>query len=293
MPTYILYLLLLFSVSSETAKNIFTNYFGKNHFKSDSDSFLFNVVSGIGATLFFVVVTGNFEISSYSFRMAVIFALLSAGANYFTLMAMAKGPMAVASLVVYVGGMVPPIIFGVFCYHQAVKITQIIGFVLMIVSLVLCVNLKKDKRMSVKWLFYAVTSFLCWGFIGVCQQIHQESKYAYELNEFMLWSFIIMTILFAALYLCVKNKDRQISTYAFKSKTSFLVIGVGVLIGIVYMLNLYLVGVLPAIVMFPAGNGGVTLLSALSAIIFFKEKTDAKQITGIVIGIISICLLGI
>lgn len=289
----ILYLLLLISVSSETAKNIFTNYFGKNLFKSDSDSFLFNTVSGIGATLFFIVVTRSFEISPYSLRMAVIFALLSAGANYFTLMSMATGPMAATSLVVYVGGMVPPIIFGVFYYHQAVKITQFIGFLFMIVSLVLCVNLKKDKRMSVKWLLYAVASFLCWGFIGICQQIHQESKYAYELNEFMLWSFIIMTVLFGIIYLCIRNKDRKISGYSIKSKSSFLVIGVGLLIGIVYMLNLYLVGVLPAIVMFPAGNGGVTLLSALSAIVFFKEKTDAKQIIGIITGIISICLLGI
>ena len=90
-----------------------------------------------------------------------------------------------------------------------------------------------------------------------------------------------------------KEKDRQTSGYAINSKTSFLVVGVGVLIGLVYMINLYLAGALPAIVFFPAGNGGVMLLSSLSAILFFKEKTDAKQITGIIAGVISICLLGI
>lgn len=288
-----LYLLLCISIIAETLKNICNNHFGKNILQTTADSILFNAVSSVGAFLFLLFSAGTLRISGYSLAMAVIYAFITAAANYFTLMAVATGPMAISSLFVYMGGMIIPTVFGVFYYQQPVSIFQLIGCIFMILSLILTISLKDDSRMTLKWLLFASGSFLMWGLNGICQQIHQNSAYAHELNSFLLYAILFTILLFGLIYICIKKKDRPASKYCIKSKASLYVITAGILIGLVYQINLYLSGKLPSIIFFPLVNGGVMLLSALAAILLFREKTDRKQKWGIAVGIAAICLLGI
>lgn len=287
------YFLLFLSVAFETLKNGCTNYFGKNVFVSTKDTILFNIVSGIGACCFFAVSADIFEISWFSLYMALIFSVITALANYFTLMSFATGPMSAATLLMYIGGMIIPAVFGITFYKQAVTAFQAIGCVLMIVSLFLSINLKKDKSMSIKWLLYAMGTFVSWGLVGICQQIHQNSHYAFEIDEFLFWTFVITTLIFAVMYFAVKNKDNESDGYAIKNKISFLVLLIGLLIAVVYKINLYLSGVLPSIVFYPIVNGGVLVLSALVALVIFKETLSIRQKAGIIIGVAAVCLLGI
>ena len=147
--------------------------------------------------------------------------------------------------------------------------------------------------MTVKWLVYSGLSFVFWGLVGICQQVHQNSDYAGEINEFLFWSFVMMTILFGVLYFVLGNKEKECDGYALKSKASLLVMISGVLIGVVYKINLYLAGVMDGVVFFPIVNGGVLLLSSLCAMIFFREKLNLKQKIGMLIGVASVCILGI
>ena len=57
-------------------------------------------------------------------------------------------------------------------------------------------------------------------------------------------------------------------------------------------LNLYLSGVLPGILFFPLVNGGVILLSILASRVLFHEKMTPKQVLGVVLGVLSIFLIG-
>lgn len=287
------YILLTISIIFETLKNGYVNYFGKNLFVTMKDTLLFNVVSGIGAIIFFVFSADVFAVSGYSLAMAAIFSVISAGANYFSLMAFATGPMSASTLLVYMGSMVIPAAFGTLCYNQEITPLRILGLVLMIASLVLSLDFKKDKTMSVKWLVYSGLSFAFWGLVGICQQVHQNSDYAGEINEFLFWSFVMMTILFCVLYFVLGNKEKERDGYALKSKASLLVMISGVLIGVVYKINLYLAGVMDGVVFFPIVNGGVLLLSSLCAMIFFREKLNTKQKIGMLIGVASVCILGI
>lgn len=287
------YILLTISIIFETLKNGYVNYFGKNLFVTDKDTLLFNVVSGIGAIIFFVFSADVFAVSGYSLAMAAIFSVISAGANYFSLMSFATGPMSASTLLVYMGSMVIPAVFGTICYNQEVTLLRVIGLVFMIASLVLSLDLKKDKTMTIRWLVYSGLSFVFWGLVGICQQVHQNSDYAGEINEFLFWSFVMMTALFVVLYFVMGNKETKKDGYALKSKASVLVMISGVLIAVVYKINLYLSGVMPGMVFFPIVNGGVLLLSSLCAMIFFKEKLNTKQKIGVLIGVASVCILGI
>ncbi len=288
-----LYFLLFISVFTETLKNICNNFFGKNILKSTADSLLFNIVGGVGATIFFLFTTSNFSISGFSLILAIIFALITAAANYFSLMAVATGPMSASTLFVYMG-MIIPIIFGVTYYKQPVSVCQAVGCILMIVSLFLCIKIKKSSKTSLKWFLFAFSSFIAWGLVGICQQIHQKSPYAHELDSFLLWTFIFLTLFFILIYTGVRRKTQKSDCgYTLTNKITLFVISSGIIIGVVNKINLYLAGQLPGILFFPVVNGGVLLLSELAAITLFKEKATPRQLIGIVIGIISVCLLGI
>jgi len=283
------YLLLFVSVFTDALRNAFNNYFSKDLMKTTADSMLFNTVVGVGAVIFFICSGAKWQISAYSLLMAAGFAAVTALAQFMSLAAMATGPMSFSVLFTYLG-MVIPAIFGVVVYNQPFTMFQKIGFVFMLVTIFTSVDLKKDSKMSIKWLAYALGSFVMWGAVGIFQLIHQNSEYAHEIDGFLLYSFIIMTVLFALAFLAVK-KDNSFGYMNFKVTTMMLLSGI--VFGIINKINLYLSGVMDSIIFFPIVNGGVIVLAGLAAIIFFRERPDRKQIIGILSGIIAVCLLGI
>jgi len=164
--------------------------------------------------------------------------------------------------------------------------------VLMIVTIFLGVDLKADSQMSPKWLVYAIGNFVMWGVVGICQQIHQNSEFAGEINGFLLYSFIIMTVMYGIIFLIMPKKENHSYGYL-KGKTLPVILISGIFLGVINKINLYLSGAMESIIFFPIVNGGVIILSGLAAIAIFREKLNKKQILGIITGIISVCLLGI
>ena len=189
------YVLLFVSVFIDTFKNIYYNHFSNKVLKSNSDAVIFNIVCGIGAAVFFICTGCGFKISSFSLIAALIFAAVTAMAQYFSLMAMSAGSMSYSVLFTYLGMLIPTL-FGIVYYRQPVTKMQIVGLLLMIVTLYFGAGIKKGEKFNLKWLLFALGSFVMWGLVGVIQQIHQNSEYAGEMNVFLLWSFIFMTAFF-------------------------------------------------------------------------------------------------
>lgn len=285
------YLLLFISVAADVAKNSCWNHFSKEQMNTVRDNCLFNAVVGIGAIVFFAVFGRQFAVSGYSMLLALIFALITAGAQYLTLLAMSCGPMSVTVLFTYLGGMLIPTVFGIIFRNQTVSALQIIGLVLMIVTIFIGTELKTEGKLTVKWLVYAVGSMILWGLVGVCQQIQQESGYAEEQNGFLFWAFVMMTVLFCILGLFGKKTDED--NYKVMSKSSIIIAVTGLFNGAVNLINLYLSGHMPSIIFFPIVNGGVIILAALAALVFFKEKPTKRQLAGIIIGLTSVVMLGL
>lgn len=283
------YLLLFVSVSLDTLKNTYYNYFGKNIMKGHRDTLLFNAVSCIGAVIYFLLRGASFDISSYSMIMALIFGAVTVGAQYFALLAMGLGSMSYSVLFTYLSMLIPTL-FGVFYYAQSVSVLQIVGLILMVVSFFFSCNLRDKSNLNLKWLAAALGSFVGWGLVGVCQQLHQNSPYAPELGGFLLWTFLFSGIMFAVLFLFAK-KDGS-TKGSFSLFPIILMLLTGAAIGAINEINLYLSGAMPGIIFFPIVNGGVIILSALSAILIFREKLPKMQLIGLIAGIISVLCLG-
>ena len=275
----------------DTFKNVYYNYFGKNMMTGQRDTLLFNAVCCVGAVIYFVCRGAAFEISSFSMIMAVIFGGVTVGAQYFGLLSMGLGPMSYSVLFTYLSMLIPTV-FGLVYYGADPSTLQYIGLVLMIVTFVFSCELKGDTKVSVKWLLVAFASFLGWGLVGICQQIHQNSEHANELTGFLLWSFIFSAIMFGILFVFAKKEKGENAPKKLTIAPAILMLVTGAAIGAINEVNLYLSGAMNPIIFFPVVNGGVILLSGIAAIALFREKLSTKQWLGLVTGFASIICLG-
>lgn len=287
------FFLLFLSVFAETIKNAYTNHFSKRIAQTNADTYLFNAVLGVGAVVFFLFSGNVFHMSAFSFVVAFAFAVVTIFAQVFLTMAMGCGPMSFSVLFTYLGTMIIPTVYAMFLGEYP-GVLKWMGFGFMLVSVALSVDLKQkgEHAMSAKWLLLTVGGFIMWGLVGVCQQIHQSSDHADEINGFLFWSFIMMTVLLL-LFFCVSKKRGSAHNYRVKSKATILVLLSGLANGAINLINLFLAGVMPGIIFFPIVSGGVIILSGVAAIIVFKEWMDKKQAVGVAAGIISVLLLSI
>lgn len=283
------YLLLFTSVFLDTFKNIYYNYFGKNMIKTQRDTMLFNMVCCVGSVIYFLCRGARFQVSGFSFVMAAIFSVVTVGAQYFQLLSMRLGPMSYSVLFTYLSMLIPTL-FGIFYYGNTPSILQIIGLVLMVVTFFLSCEFKGNTKVSLKWFVVAMCSFLSWGLIGICQQIHQTSEYAGELSGFLMWTFVFSGVLFAALFFM--SPDAEGKTQKLRLMPALLMTLTGVAIGAINEINLFLSVAMDPVVFFPVVNGGVIILSGLAAIMVFKEKLSVKQSIGLLTGIASVIFLG-
>ncbi len=294
----ILYTLLFISVSIETFKNIYYNYFGKNLIETNKDTLFFNIIGCLGTVIFFAITilatNSAFKVSSYTFVSAIIFGLVTATSQYFCLLSMKLGPMSFSVLFTYLSALIPTV-FGIIYRATPPTFIQISGLILMIITFILSIDFGEESGMSVKWLFAVAGSFLGMGLLGVCQTVHQTSDFAYEINGFLFWTFTFALVFFILLYIPYSIKDKKNSkkkkTYKPIDWASMVI--TGVFLGAINLINLYLSGKLPSVIFFPIVNGGVIILSGIASLLIFKEKLSKKKIAGLIVGIAATCLIGI
>lgn len=284
------YLLLFISVFIDTLKNMYYNQFSETKLKTNRDTLLFNVVSCVGSVILFLILGASFRISRFSFIMAAVFAIVTVGAQYLSLLAMSLGSMSYSVLFTYLSMLIPTV-FGIVAYKAPFGWLQVVGVILMLITFVLSLDLKSDKKVNFKWFAAAMGSFVSWGLVGVCQQIHQNSSFAGELDGFLLWAFILSTLIFAAIWAATPKRGAE-PGYRIKSSATVYIIVAGLFIGAINKINLFLSGAMNPVIFFPIVNGGVIVLSSLAAILIFREKLSKSQLSGLIIGTISILCLG-
>ena len=285
------YILLFVSVLMETAKNAFSNHFSKTKLNTISDALFYNIICCVGSVVFCAFIPLG-RISTYSLVLSVVMALTTTGMLVFSLLAMKHGPMSYSMLIMTLG-MIIPTVFGIIYNKQIVSGIQIIGFILMLVTLWLGTDKSANKSFSLKWLFFAMMSFVGCGCLGIVQLLHQSSPYKGEINIFIMFNFIFSAVLSGILLLFCKKGESKASLSLVKG--SMLPVGLisGLFFGAVNIINLDLSGKLPSILFFPATNGGLLVLSSIAAVTVFREKMSVKQAIGIATGIVAICMLGI
>ena len=184
-------------------------------------------------------------------------------------------------------------LFGVFYCGEGISTNQIIGMILICVSLLLCVNPKfGGEKLTGKWFAYSFLHFAANGLIGVVYKLFgtvcEENGY-----DAMLITAAITAVLLYSVFVAfdaVKNGKRIVMP---KGKIALLTVLTGVFTCLSIRINIYLSNVIPSAVFFPVSNCAIIVLSTLTGMSLFREKLSKIQISGIFLGLISILISSI
>lgn len=277
---------------------ILRNEFCKNVMDGKADLYAFNALGSLMSAVTLVVIagiSGSLCIPSmYTLLLGVVFGVATALCSILVMIALERGPLSYTNLIVSCA-MVIPALSGMVLYGEVVSVWQYVGIVLMLISFA-CALDKKDLSAgtSVRWLLLCLGAFLCSGSVGVMQKLHQNSPHKDELVVFLVIAFLFSTVFSLAMTFYYTRKCNTPITVLGGSKLKkflFYCITSGFGIALVNQINMYLAGVMEAIIFYPVVNGASMILSTAAGVMLWKERLSKKQWFGMVTGGIAILLL--
>lgn len=277
---------------------ILRNDFCKKEIAGNADLNAFNAVSSLlsAATLAVIsLASGSLcAPSAYTLILGVVFGIATALCAILHMKALENGPLSYTSVICSCA-MVIPALSGLLFFGEDVTTLQYVGIVLMVISFACAVDRQNGETgMSFKWMLLCLGSFLFSGSVGVMQKVHQSSAYKDELGIFLVIAFIASAIFSAALSAYYKKKcGQQITVINGVKVKKFVVVSIvcGIGIALCNQINMYLAGVMDAIIFYPVVNGAGMLLTTAAGLVFWKEKLSKKQWLGLVTGAAAIFLL--
>lgn len=276
------YVLLLCSVLCAGLKSVFSKK-SNDCLDEKNNIYTFNLFLFLTGGIIFLVLGWReiFPLRLETLILAVLYAFFTLSSQILLMQATKHGDVALTSMF-YSSGFLVPIIFSAFAYGEYPILRQYIGIAILLVSFAVGVKVK-NGGVSLKWLMYAVSAMLAAGSVAVIQKVFRMSAQKNQMYGFLVISFAIMV--FATLIIMPKKRP--------KPKKGFYqtAIIIGLCMAGANILNLYLSGVLPSVIVFSVLNGGAIVSSAVFARVLVKEKLSVRKKIGVALAIGSILLI--
>ena len=239
-------------------------------------------------------ISALFTVSAFSLLLSIAFGASVAITQLAQAKAMGMGPSALVTFL-YTCGFTIPLLYGILFWDETWSVYQGIGVALLIVSLILAMEKTVKKRTGLGWFVFAIVAMIGSGSSAIMQKTHQRSAFADELSIFLVMALFFSTVFTGIATLMLPKdteKDKLVGSEG-KIRKVMVPIGLGVCVGALNFLNLYLSGKLPSVILFPIYNVGSMLLTTVVSSIIYKEKLTKKQTVSFLIGIAAIFMIGL
>ena len=237
----------------------------------------------------------------FSFDARALLYSLGFGVCYAVVMislikALAKGPIALTSLIVQLS-LIGATIWGFMFWNswdESKASLVITGLVLVVISLALCLFNGSDKRhgarFSWKWLFYALLAFFANAGCSIFQKSEQIALNGEHGSMFMFFSVLLATIICGVYF--IFSKKPNVKEVIIHSGVFPLLSGVGSALGNLFVVILATSDLSPNLI-YPAVAVGCLAINSIASAFVFKEKLAWWQWLGILVGAVAVTLLSI
>ena len=260
-----------------------------------------------------------FLYGSYSYTLAGLIAfvmLLFDGMSGFSLSAVGISALGAVSLAVSLfcsiealksgvmvlaamagsAGLLLPCIAGIFMFNEPMKPMQFIGIALLIFSGWLLIGYSKEQTGSFtpRTLLLLIGSMLSNGSVMLAQKMFSKYLPDTSVSIFSFLTFGLIGIgMFIGLVPSLLSQSGR-AKIAAVPKPVFLygTISSIILLAINQLATLAGRNV-PSAIMFPINDGGATIITAITAAIFFKEKLTVRSVCGLILGIGSLIVINL
>ncbi len=183
-----------------------------------------------------------------------------------------------------------PVVAAVFLYNDSMPFLKIVGIVLAMLGVYLSSRNKGGSKVEREYLYLPLILFVSSGFLDTTLKYTQH----WYLSESEMPVFV-PTLFFIAgslgflfyLYRLLWKKEK----FQWKSVVAGIGLGIPNYGSIYFLLKTLEIKGIESSVVFPVNNMGIVALSALSALLFFKEKLSPINWIGIVVAIAAIAII--
>lgn len=193
-------------------------------------------------------------------------------------------------------GLLLPCIAGIFMFNEPMKPMQFIGIALLIFSGWLLIGYSKEQTGSFtpRTLLLLIGSMLSNGSVMLAQKMFSKYLPDTSVSIFSFLTFGLIGIgMFIGLVPSLLSQNGR-AKIAAVPKPVFLygTISSIILLAINQLATLAGRNV-PSAIMFPINDGGATIITAITAAIFFKEKLTVRSVCGLILGIGSLIVINL
>lgn len=290
------YFLLLFIVVIFFIQTISFKEFNRSFMKNLGSYFLFNSIYFSLIVLLYLATNREFEaLSPLTIHLGLMFGVLFFCAVLVYMKAMENGPLSYSSLL-FSFGLLVPIIFGVFFWHEPVSPIQLVGLTLLLLTLLIgnrSAAGSDTQRLSMRWFIFAIAAMLGNGSLMTISKAQQMALTGQEIEEFLILAFGTSAMLSFLLFLYRHYRLKE-SVSHFRSRRLYLLVLVtGISTAVGNQIALYLTGRLPAIVQFPTLSGGIVIMATLYSVVVYRERLTRSNVTGLILGLVALVLLSL
>lgn len=249
--------------------------------KSFHSILLFCSLFSLTGALVFLALNGfHLSFSWYTLMYAGIAAVIQIVLQIAGIKALALGRVEIYTLFNVAGSMSVAYIFGITYFHEEIKITHIIGVLLVLIALIVPIifNRKSTQKPPIIFWILCLIVFLSNGFFGSVNKIHIVSGEGLPVREYMFYMYMCIFILTTTSFgvMAIFKKD---STKVLFNPWAILFAFIYGLVNSVGMFLQYsYADRIPASILFPLSNGGALLFGLIIGCIAYKKKPTLPDI---------------
>ena len=193
-------------------------------------------------------------------------------------------------------GLLLPCIAGIFMFNEPMKPMQFIGIALLIFSGWLLIGYSKEQTGSFtpRTLLLLIGSMLSNGSVMLAQKMF--SKYLPD-TSVSIFSFLTFGLIGIGMFIGLVPSLLSQSGRAKIAAVPKPVFLYGTISSIILLTINQLATIagrnVPSAIMFPINDGGATIITAITAAIFFKEKLTVRSVCGLILGIGSLIVINL
>lgn len=257
---------------------------GKLYAAKGGHAHSFNLCKASSAAILFLIwlICKGQGIHWATLPWASVYGICLCVSMYAGFQALACGPMALTSILAAMS-LIIPFLWGTLFWQEHLTLWSIAGLLCLLAAIFL-INLKKDGKISGKWLLYCAITMVTNGFCSVIQKYHQLAFPGHFQVDFMLISMTVVTLLLLCSLSFQRITRLQVSITGSVS---------GILNGLANFVVLLLASSQSATTLFPIISVCNVISAWLCGILFFRDRIRKLQLVGLLFGICGIILLQI
>lgn len=241
------------------------------------------IVSAIVPGIVILCTGGRLECTPYSMIFATATVICSAVNVILQFKAYEKGQIAIVNIMVTLGGIIVPSLWGVIFLKEELSAKNLVGIVIMLCAVVLIMG-KKGEKWNRRLIWMYLVMVLCSCFVTMLGKQHQvEAVHAtVDTLSYSVWVGVIRAMLFAMLIPYIIRKRGRSVLHFSKAPVAYATAS-SVIGGSCYIVTLFTAAVLPVVITSPMGTGIGILMSSFLPWITYHEKLEKKQLAGVLL----------